>query len=253
MYTKKSVSDAMQFEGMTSAQGLTLMDLFLQQVKSFHNTGLCIEFGAYKGRTAALIAKSLEQGNWLHTVEQANYLEIERLLKISSLITWHKQRSEAFCSESLPVFVEKQNIIYTHHDASHFFDNVYTELISVSKYMAPYGVMVLDDFSDVFSQVRAAYYYLRYQMNFPYELLLIGFNKAILVREELFDYWEGYILNNLLNDMAENNILCKLHRTDINKNSRSFYLTTRKNEEDSYYGLNIWGDRFYKRSSNVLK
>jgi hypothetical protein len=253
MYTKQSVYNAMQFEGMTSAQGLTLMDLFLQKVKSFHKTGLCIEFGTYKGRTAALIAKSLDEGNWLHAVEQAEYLEFERLIKISPLITWHKKRSEEFCRESLPELAEKQKIIYTHHDASHFFDNVYTELSSVEGYMDLYGVIILDDFNDTFLQVRAAYYYLRYSMNFPYELLLVGFNKAVLVREELFDYWEGYVLDDLLNDMAANNISCKLYRTDISKNSRAFYLCARKNEEDIYYGLKFWGDRFYKRSKNVLK
>lgn len=255
MNIKSVISQAMEFEGMTTLQALTLMDVFLQKVKSLHDTGLFIEFGTYKGRVAALIAQSLVEGNWLYAVEQADYLEFDRLLEISPLITWHKKRSETFCSECLPDLIEKQKqkIIYTHHDASHYFDNVYTELTSVEKYMDFYGIMILDDFSDVFSQVRASYYYLRYKMNFPYELLLIGFNKAILVREELFDYWEQYILENLLNDMAESNILCKLYRTDINKNSRSFYIGTRNNEEDAYYGMNIWGDRFYKRSGNLLK
>ncbi|WP_287325172.1 class I SAM-dependent methyltransferase [Okeania sp. SIO1F9] len=248
-----SVSESMQFEGMTSAQGLTLMNVFLQKVKTLHNTGLCLEFGTYKGRTAALIAKSLNDGNWLHAVEQAEYLEFDQLLKISQLITWHKERSEIFVTESLPPIAEKQKIIYTHHDASHYFNNVYTELSNILKYMELYGIMILDDFNDVYSQVRAAYYYLRYKLNFPYELLLVGFNKAILVREELFDYWEQYVLDDLLNDMAEGDFWCKLYRTDINNNSRSFYIKERKKEEEVYYGLNIWGDRFYKRSANFLK
>ena len=253
MNIKQSVSNAMQFEGMTTLQALTLMDVFLQKVKSIHSTGLFIEFGTYKGRVAALIAQSLVEGNWLYAVEQADYLEIDRLLEISPLITWHKNRSETFCKECLPDLIEQQQqkIIYTHHDASHYFDNVYTELTSVEKYMDVYGIMILDDFSDVFSQVRASYYYLRYKMNFPYELLLIGFNKAILVREELFDYWEEYVLDNLLNEMAENNVLCKLYRTDVNSHSRNFYLSVRKDDEESYYGLNIWGDRFYKSSKVV--
>jgi Methyltransferase domain len=251
MYIKQSVPNAMQFEGMTTLQGLTLMNVFLQKVKSIHSTGLFIEFGTYKGRVAALIAQSLTEGNWLYAVDQANYLELDRLLEISPLITWYKNSSETFCSEYLPGLIEKQKIIYTHHDASHYFDNVYTELTNTEKYMDLYGIMILDDFSDVFSQVRASYYYLRYKMNFPYELLLIGFNKAILVREELFDYWEKYLLENLLSEMAENDVLCKLYRTDINVNSRNFYLSTRKNDEECYYGLNIWGDRFYK-SSNVV-
>jgi len=48
MNIKQSVSNAMQFEGMTTLQGLTLMNVFLQKVKSIHSTGLFIEFGTYK-------------------------------------------------------------------------------------------------------------------------------------------------------------------------------------------------------------
>lgn len=47
MCIKQSISNAMQFEGMTTLQALTLMDVFLQKVKSIHSTGLFIEFGTY--------------------------------------------------------------------------------------------------------------------------------------------------------------------------------------------------------------
>jgi hypothetical protein len=48
MNIKSVISQAMEFEGMTTLQALTLMDVFLQKVKSIHSKGLFIEFGTYK-------------------------------------------------------------------------------------------------------------------------------------------------------------------------------------------------------------
>lgn len=247
-----SVSTAMQFEGMTSVEGLTLMNVFLGKVKESYESGLCIEFGAYKGRTAALIASTLGEKNWLHAIEQADYLQINDLMNVSSSVTWHKERSESFCSNVLPSLVGEQKIIYTHHDASHFFSNVYTEVTSILDYMAPKAVMVLDDFNDNFPQVRAAYYYARYKESFPYELLLVGFNKAILVHEDAFDFYEEYMLSSFIEDMNTNGISCKLVRSDVNRHARSFFVRTKKANEDTYYGLSFWGDRFYQKSSEIL-
>lgn len=249
----KSVSVAMQIEGMTSQEGLTLMGAFLRKVLSFYNSGICLEFGTYKGRTSALIAANLGKQHWLHSVDQAEYLELEKLHEISSSVTWHKGHSEEFCQVILPEILGDQKVLFSHHDASHFFSNVYIEISNVIKYLEAYGIMVLDDFNDNFSQVRAAYYYLRYAESFPYELLLVGFNKAVLVHEDMFDYWESYVLDDLLEEMSENGVLCKLIRSDVNEHSRSFFMRTRKESEDIFYGLKFWGDRFYKKSSTILR
>ncbi len=120
--------------------------------------------------------------------------------------------------------------------------------------MSRYGVIVLDDFNDTFSQVRAAYYYLRYACDFPYELLLIGFNKAILVHQNQFDYYENYILNDLLDDLEQIEFNCKLCRSDINEHSRNFALQLQNNsKEDRLYGTKLWGEIFYQPSRIYLK
>jgi hypothetical protein len=56
--------------------------------------------------------------------------------------------------------------------------------------MSERAVIVLDDFSDPFNQVRAAYYHQRYVMKNPFELLLIGFGKDVLVRSSVFRLYE---------------------------------------------------------------
>lgn len=254
MKLAKNITVALEFEGMTSSHGLVIMDLFLKKAMAHHPDGLCFEFGTYKGRTAALIASHLGQRSWLHALEQADYLELERLMKISQSVTWHKSSSEQFCVEKLGGILGGKQVAFSHHDASHFFNNVKIELEELVGNMADYGIIVLDDFNDTFSQVRAAYYYLRYVCDFPYELLLIGFNKAILVHQDRFDYFENYVLNELQNELDEIEFSCKLCRSDINKFSRNFFLQLRADDKsDKLYGIKFWGERFYQPSKIYLK
>ena len=79
MKIPSNIQAALNFEGMTSDKGLMIMDLFLKKSMVHHPDGLCFEFGTYKGRTAALIASHLGKNSWLHALEQADYLEIDKL------------------------------------------------------------------------------------------------------------------------------------------------------------------------------
>lgn len=254
MKTPANIQTALDFEGMTSDRGLVIMNLFIKKAIGHHPDGLCFEFGTYKGRTAALIASQLGEESWLHAVEQSDYLEIDKIYKISPRVTWHKEKSEDFCINNLDHVVGNSKVAYSHHDASHFFDNVHTELENLVNKMAKFGVIVLDDFNDTFSQVRAAYYYLRYTSDFPYELLLIGFNKAVLVHQDQFDYYENYVLNDLLDELEKYDFYCKLCRSDINQHSRSFSLSYRASPDaDQLYGTKFWGKKFYQPSKTFLE
>lgn len=250
---RERVKIAANVEGMTSDGGLILMDIFLQRALESTSGGLLFEFGTYKGRTAALLAQSTGESNWFHAVDPSNYLETKVLDSLTERYTWHKERSEGFCIEKLGSIVGEQEIAYTHHDASHFFDNVKSELAAVQHHMSNSGVIILDDFNDPYSQVRAAYYYLRYTTGFPFELILIGFNKAILIHQNRFDAVEEYILSDILDDLRSAGLTCKLYRTDINKYSRNFFIAPRLQSEDDRYGLSFFGDMFYKPSSDHFK
>ncbi|HIE82725.1 MAG TPA: class I SAM-dependent methyltransferase [Dehalococcoidia bacterium] len=228
------------------------MDIFLNKALKSHPDALCFEFGTYKGRTAALIVQSIGSGSWLHAIDNGNYLDTAALNQLSERFTWHQGKSEQFCRENLQDIVGQKQIAFSHHDASHFFDNVSTELQGIFEYMAPSGIIVLDDFNDPYSQVRAAYYYLRYVHQFPFELLVIGFNKAILVHQEKFDYFEDYVLGDFVNDIEETGILCKLFRTDINIHSRNFFVAARAANDDPRYGQKFFGDTFYQQSRQIL-
>ncbi len=245
------IDAALQFEGMTTRAGLTIMDMFLNEAVHRHPIGSFVEFGTYKGRTAALLAQHINASRWLHAVEQSDYLEFDRLKQISERVTWHRMESEAFCAEMLQ---DIQPVIVSHHDASHFFNNVYVELKSIAQIVHPSGVIILDDFNDTYSQVRAAYYFLRYAKAFPYEILLIGFNKCILVHNNAFDDYESFILDVFIDRLRDYELDCKLARTDVHEKSKGFSVVKKTSpQEDDRYGMNFLGDRYYKPSSSGIK
>jgi hypothetical protein len=252
---RTAVDRAMTIQGMSSFESLALMDIFAARtVEHFANYRL-VEFGAYKGRTAALLASHLGDRGQLDIVEQADYLQLAEVKSIAGAVTWHKEASERYCERNLRSETALPPVAVSHHDASHFFDNVRTELTYIAQCASPASVLILDDFNDSYSQVRAAFYQLRYAHAFPYEILLIAFNKCFLVHGEHFDEAEAFVLGELAQVLeTEYAIPVKLSRTDIHERSRGFSLSRlRPDDGEQRYGRSFFGDRFYVPSSSVLR
>lgn len=245
------VENAMAIEGMTGREALVLMDIFVRRAAEQTESSRFAEFGAYKGRTACLLAQNIGSDGSLEVVESADYLELDRIRSYNSRVSWHRERSETFTAERLPGVLAGSQLTATHHDASHFFSNVHTELKNIQPFMHKLGVIILDDFNDIYSQVRAAFYHLRYTMSFPFEVLLIGFNKCFLVHSDHFKQHEAFVLDRLL-DMADNEygLLLRLARTDNHPQARGFCVTKRiEPTGERRYGTAFFGDRFYKPSA----
>jgi len=68
--------------------------------------------------------------------------------------------------------------------------------------MHPDGLICLDDWNDYHLQVRAAYCYLGYECDLKWELLITGFNMAILCSQGHFKGWSRYILLTLIDDSS---------------------------------------------------
>lgn len=238
----------MAIEGMTGREALALMDIFVRRAVAQTGGSRFAEFGAYKGRTACLMAQNIEGDGHLEVVESADYLELDRILAYSPRVKWHRERSETFTAERLPALLAGSRLTATHHDASHFFSNVQTELKNIQPLMHESGVIILDDFNDIYAQVRAAFYWLRYSAGFPFEVLLIGFNKCFLVHSDHFKQHEAFVLDQLLH-VAERDygLPLRLARTDNHPQSRGFCVTKRAEPGgERRYGTAFFGDRFYK-------
>ena len=243
-FNRTILDTAMSIPGHTVRNALILMQVFITLSQNDTKaTGRMIEFGTYVGRVSYLLGKLARKDENLVLVDSVPYLDEELLKREQISFDFFQMRSEDYLASTISNVM--MNI--THHDASHYFDNVHSELKGVKNKMDENGLIILDDFTDPFSQVRAAYYYSRYRENFPWELLLIGFGKAILVNESRFNYWEEFVLDRLYDDLMCYGVRTMLHRTDVTKWSRAFYLRVAKDDEPVRYGLNTWGDRFYRK------
>lgn len=248
--SRATVDRAMQIDGMTSADALALMDLFVKRAIADVGSRRLIEFGAYKGRTASVLAQNLGHDGHLDIIDPADYLEFDKIKAIHPSVTWHKEKSEDYCGRMDPPATTLQPIVASHHDASHFFVNVKTELEYMAASTSSGSVLILDDFNDTYAQVRSAFYYLRYAQQFPFEILLVGFNKCILVHSDRFKKDEEFILDQFLSEMENQyGVYCRLARTDNHERSRGFFVSRRPAiDPELYYGRAFFGDRFYQRS-----
>ena len=236
----------MNIEGMTTYNGLCLMASLMEYAAEYNSmsTGV-VEFGTYKGRVSALLGQLKKSEDILHLVDVKNYLETDKMAALGIDYNFYNTKSEDWDLKS----AHSSEYWYSHHDASHYFSNVSYELENIAPLMSSHAVIVLDDFADPFNQVRAAYYHQRYAKNNPFELLLMGFGKGVLVKSNVFNQYEDFVLKTLQSNLTELNLPTTLYRTDFCEESRAFSIREKNNDSDpDRYGLHIWGDKFYQVS-----
>jgi len=246
---KSAIELGMSIHGLSDLNSLTLIAAFVDKLFTVSEPGGMIEFGSFHGRIGGLLGGLMRPEDSLTLLDQNNDLLDHNSLKAANVrYDFHHAWSEKWLDD---LTVDSRYIL-SHHDASHFFDNVHQEVSKLNSFMDKNGLMILDDFTDSFSQVRAAYYHLRYVENLDWELLLIGFSKAILVHNSNFEFWENFVLNELQSKLTELDLPSVLARTDIHKLSRNFFINKKDNPLDNdLYGVDWWGDRFYKPSINI--
>jgi hypothetical protein len=121
-----AVAFAMGIEGMTVKNALILMSVFIEKLHPIAKPGKIVEFGTYKGRVAALLVKTAREDDSLVLVDFKTYLDFEKFDNANIKYKFHETTSEKWCKSS----ENSGRFIFSHHDASHFFDNVSTEILS---------------------------------------------------------------------------------------------------------------------------
>lgn len=238
-------------QGQTSTNAAQLVTILNHFIPNSNSSDVFFESGTYYGKSAAIFLQ-LENIKEAILVDQADYLLVDKISNYytDKKVTFFKERSEVFLETQLSKAIGNKTFRWAHLDASHYFSNVTTELQLLSKYMHSEGLICLDDWSDVYSQVRAAYYFLSYtDHDFDWELFATGFNKAILCRKHMFNYWN----NKLIEIFSEKehhfnsiDVHWRISRTNFDQYARNFHISLRKESDDSFYGKNVWGDRFYQ-------
>jgi hypothetical protein len=239
---------AMSYEGMTGDLSVAVFLALLELQRHNGVAGNLVEYGVYRGRSAAIVLDEVRESETLILVDPTDHPELDRLREISPRFRMFKGKSETM--EKSPEFLAllDAGVRFSHHDASHFFSNVTTEMALTEKRLTERGLMVLDDFgSTAYLQVIAACFHHLYTTGSELEVLLHTDNKAYLCRRADFPFYARFVLEELQDVLRRAGIDCFLARTENDSHYRGFSLgRKRPPQEPERYGLHIWGDRFYK-------
>jgi len=205
--------------------------------------GAILEFGVYKGRSAMLVAHRVRPGEPFVLVDVAPYVDLPSIREVAPQAVFVECASEAF-PETYPGYRELEGACrFIHVDSSHTFETTTAELAMAERLLAPGGLLVLDDFTNLdYPQVAAATYRYLYTSGSGLMIFLIAGVKAYLCRREDFPRYGDYVLRRLMDEMALRAApgLC-LARTDLHPEHRAFHLRPRlPGEDEPYYGMRIY-------------
>lgn len=212
-------------------------------------TGNCIEFGVYRGRSAAVALRHLQPGERMMLIDVAEkYPEFDKLRAINPAFDFIAGKSESLVNDARLLDFVGPGVRFSHHDASHSYVNVAEEMKLMERYIQPRGLMVLDDFaSPHYMQVVAAAFAHLSQPECGLEILLYSNNKAYLCRKGDFALYANFLLGPLVPMLHAVGLNVQLTRTNNSPEYRGFSIVPKVRPDDpDKYGLQIFGDKYYK-------
>jgi hypothetical protein len=236
-------AQAMAIEGMTLEFSLAVMDSLLSFQTTQKVTRHLIEFGVYKGRSAAILANQCKDEERLLLVDVADYPERETLRGICDRAEFVTSSSEDFPIKFSDCNVIQRHCRFVHIDSSHRFRATLQEIALAESLLCDGGIIALDDFINLnYSQILAATYKYLFMTDTELCIFLITDAKAYLCKKQDFEKFGRFVLDKLLLEMTERDIgnLC-LARTDADDEYRPIYLREKySSETDSFYGLELY-------------
>lgn len=141
--------------------------------------------------------------------------------------------------------------LFAHIDTSHYYSDTHAELLGSTRLATNKSIIVLDDWNEIYPQVRAAYFHARYVEKIEYEVALVAHNKAYLVHNENFNAFTDEILG-LKTHLDSLGFQSQLIRTDESSNYRAFHVRPLKNDDEVFYGATTYNHRSYKDLSGYV-
>lgn len=241
-----------QITGMLSPFSMAVMDSLLAYQREGGITGDMVEFGVFRGKSAAILAARLTKSETLHLYDVENYPDRDPLANAPGKVSFNVANTSTlstgdFCCRA---------VRFCHIDASHMFEPTVHEMALADFMLAPDGILSLDDYTNLdYSQNIAAIF--KYLFTKPTDLVmfLVTDEKAYLCRRSKFQDYAGFVLNSLIGKMTERGIddTC-LARTDDTPSYGAFYLRPKKaGETGNFYGESIYRGYYQLRDHQILQ
>jgi hypothetical protein len=238
---------ALEIEGMLSEFSIAVMDSVLSFQEKLSLQGHLVEFGVYRGRSAAVLACHTKTGERLLLVDIADEMDLEKIRRIYPDVEPVICPSENFSSSFADYHALKARCRFIHIDSSHRYRTTYAELSLAETLLRDRGLIVLDDFTNLdYSQILAATFKYLYTARTELCVFLVTAEKAYLCKKADFAFYARYALGELIEDMITRDVaeVC-LARTDVDDEYRAIHLRERmKGEIDRIYGRSLYGNLF---------
>jgi predicted O-methyltransferase YrrM len=240
-------ANALGIEGMMSPFSMQVMDALLNLQSAQGTSGHLLEFGVWRGRSAAIISAHRRADDRLILCDVGQYVTEEVLARLYARPEFVLGKSCDF-ARILDTRPLRGTVRFIHVDSSHSYRDTLAEMALVDAMLAPEGIACLDDFTNLnYSQILPAVFKYIYTTRTDLAFFLVTNDKGYLCRRPAFERYAGFVLDHLVDEMrARGNDDVMLSRTDTDPEYRAFYLRPRgPGETGTRFGEQIYG-AFYK-------
>jgi hypothetical protein len=186
-----------QIEGMTGVPSAQIFDALLTR-QAGGPPGDLMEIGAYKGKSAIILAHHLRPGERLELVDVEPYLEKIAFVQFGDAVQLRIGDSDDL-AKLVPNYSSfRKKVRFLHTDASHTFDNVTNDIAHANRLVSDEGVLVVDDYENRnFPQVPLAVGSAIYGAKADFRVFLVANNKAYLCRRKVYQAFRTFVVNTL--------------------------------------------------------
>jgi hypothetical protein len=204
-------------DGMMTVNAAAGFLAVFQEMRRCGSRGHWFETGVYKGKSATLLCGSAADDEDVVLIDVGYHDTWDHLnaLHGSIISTVSESETVEYAFPSIKKYYGKTMVL--HSDGSHFYDNVYSDLILANKLLTEDGIIILDDFGNPhYPQVQAAAY--AYLAAFPehFAFFITGENKAFLCRPSRHKNFLNYALAKFPKDMETSGHPVLVSKTDCN-------------------------------------
>lgn len=250
MLFRQSMDASRDIEGMLSTLSIAVIDLMLsfQAQRKLH--GHMVEFGVFRGRSAAVLGTHVLPGERLVLVDPVDQMERDKLLAICPGTEFVIATAETLPTRLGDYASLRDRCRLVHIDASHQFEPTFRELGVAEDLLGAGGLIVLDDYTNLnYSQNIAAIFKYLFTTKTRLTPCLVTEEKAYLCQRDDFETYARFLLDNAAAGMAARGIDACLARTDSHPEYGAFHLRPRlPGETGDFYGYDIY-KRFYTAHS----
>ena len=238
MNADKLLKGAEAIEGMTSPTSMYIFHAFLQAQKM---SGSMLEIGAYKGKSAYILAGSVREGETLYAMDPENRIDWPAFGPLASKVTFLEGYSDKL-ETLLPNYSALRGTLrFVHDDAAHTFANVLENLLHADRLLAPQGLLAVDDYENPnYPQVPLAVGAAIFKHDCNFRPVLVANNKAYYCRSEFWRTTMEFVRFTLAPQVREAFGL-SLARTDGEEFSPYALRLPNVSDEEGLYAPKLYG------------